>query len=112
MVNPTIADLMDAYIFTVLKELKEEWLPLQEITEEILIFEEGNNLILVGENKKRIRFDRRCVNVVRRKFKDAQWCLSALSKLEAVKDTSLLIGVMPKEHYLILAPKKEKVYNG
>lgn len=107
MTKPTIAALMDAHIFTVLKELKEGWLPLQDIIEEILVFEEENNLILVGENGKRIRFDRQCVDVVRKKFKDAQWCLAAPSKKSEVKGTSLLIGIMPKEHYLILAPKKK-----
>lgn len=109
MTIPTIADLMDAQIFTVLKELKQEWLPLQDITEEILIFEEENDLILVGENKKRIRFDRQYVDVVRKKFKDAEWCLGAVSKRDKVKGISLLIGVMPENHYLILAPKRFKV---
>jgi len=108
MVNPTIADLMDAHIFTVVRGLKDEIRPLQTITEEVLVLDEPENLILVGENGKRIRYDKRCVDAVRKKFKGAEWYLGAPSKREKVKDTSLLIGIMPKNHYLIIAPKKKK----
>ena len=109
MTLPTIAEMIDAQIFTVVRGFKDELRPLQTITEEILILDEPDNLILVGENKKRIRFDKRCVDALRKKFKDVEWYLGAPSKREKVKDTSLLIGIMPMNHYLILAPKKEKV---
>ena len=112
MTNPTIADLMDAHIFTIARVLKDEIRPLQTITEEILVLDEPENLILVGENGKRIRFDKRCVDAVRKKFKGVEWYLGALSKREKVKDTSLLIGIMPKNHYLLIAPKKEKRLDG
>ena len=108
MTNPTIADLMDAHIFTITRVLKDGIRPLQIITEEILVLDEPKNLILVGENERRIRFDKRCVDVVRKKFRGVEWYLGAPSKREKVKDTSLLIGIMPKNHYLIVAPKKEK----
>ena len=111
MANPTIADLMDAHIFTIVRGLKDEIRPLQTITEEILVLDEPNNLILVGDNGKRIRFSKRCVDAVRKKFKGVEWYLGAPSKREKVKDTSLLIGIMPKNHYLIIAPKKEKQPN-
>ena len=107
MTNPTIADLMDFHIVAILRRLKGWMRPFQQITEEITILKEENNLTLVGENDKRIRFDRQAVAVVRRMFKGAEWALSAPVSTEGLEGLSLLIGILPKNHYLILAPKRK-----
>ena len=108
MVRLTVADLVDAQVFTILRELKAEWRPLQSITEEVLIFQEARNLVLVDEENRRTRFTKQYIDLVRRTFKDIEWYLSAPSKRESVGGMCLLIGIWPENHYLVLAPKKEK----
>lgn len=106
MVKMTLADLMELQVLAILREIKAWVFPLQSIIEEITVIEEPDNLILVGENGERMRFDRAYIDTVRKTFKYAEWFLSTPREKGTMKGLSLLIGVLPKKHYVVLACKK------
>ena len=111
MTKITISDLMELQVLAILKKLRPWMFPLQSIIEEITIIAESDNLILVGENKERMRFDREYIATVRKTFKCAEWFLGQPKEKGTMKGLSLLIGVLPQKHYIVLACKKIK-YHG
>jgi hypothetical protein len=99
----TLNDLITEGIFEIRRELADQYRPFQEITKEIVIYDKERQIVFVGKDGKRTVFDKRFVTLLKKKFKEAEWFLSAPCG-KSRKDARVLVGVLEKEHYLILTP--------
>lgn len=108
MVRILLAELMRLHVFAIKRNLKDRLYPIQTILEEITVLGDPDVIMFVSANGNRIRFNRYYVDVVKKTFKNAEWYLSAPMKKGKSIGLSLLIGILPNDHYLLLAPRTVK----
>lgn len=108
MTKATLADLIEEQVFEAKRKLPDWMYPLQWIKEEVTDFNQIVNIFLVTKEGTRMAYNREYVTLVRKTFKDATWFLSQPTKSEGAKGLCILVGVLPKDHFLLLSGKRFK----